>query len=73
MSSSPDKAAIVIVGAGHAGGSAAAQLRQAGYQGPITLLGEEPFAPYQRPPLSKAYLKGDLTVERLYLKPLSFY
>ena len=47
---------VVILGAGHAGGTAAAFLRQYGFEGPITLVGEEPIAPYQRPPLSKAWL-----------------
>jgi len=45
---------VVILGAGHAGGTAAALLRQYGYTGHITLIGEEPIPPYQRPPLSKA-------------------
>ena len=47
---------IVILGAGHAGGSAAAFLRQYGWKGGITLVGEDPILPYQRPPLSKAWL-----------------
>jgi 3-phenylpropionate/trans-cinnamate dioxygenase ferredoxin reductase subunit len=47
----------VVLGAGHAGGSAAALLRQYGAQGPITLLGEEPIPPYHRPPLSNSLLK----------------
>jgi len=64
---------IVIVGAGHAGGSAAAFLRQYGWRGPITLLGEEPLAPYQRPPLSKDWLKGHADAASLALKPASFY
>lgn len=64
---------IVIVGAGHAGGSAAAFLRQYGYTGAITLIGEEPIAPYQRPPLSKAWLKGEADAEALMLRPESFY
>ncbi|HEY8573290.1 NAD(P)/FAD-dependent oxidoreductase [Phenylobacterium sp.] len=64
---------VVIVGAGHAGGTAAALLRQYGYPGPITLLGEEPIPPYQRPPLSKAWLKGEANAEDLALKPLEFY
>ncbi len=64
---------IVIVGAGHAGGTAAALLRQHGHTGPITLIGEELVAPYQRPPLSKAYLKGETDVETLKLKPDEFY
>lgn len=64
---------VVIVGAGHAGGAAAALLRQYGYEPPITLIGEEPIAPYQRPPLSKAWLKGEADAEALMLKPNSFY
>jgi 3-phenylpropionate/trans-cinnamate dioxygenase ferredoxin reductase subunit len=66
-------AGVVIVGAGHAGGTAAAQLRQYGYEGPITIVGDEPIAPYQRPPLSKAWLKGEADEEALMLRPLSFY
>jgi 3-phenylpropionate/trans-cinnamate dioxygenase ferredoxin reductase subunit len=64
---------VVIIGAGHAGGTAAALLRQYGFIGPITLLGEEPIAPYQRPPLSKAWLKGEADADSLALKPVSFY
>lgn len=64
---------VVIVGAGHAGGSAAAFLRQYGYAAPITLIGDEPIAPYQRPPLSKAWLKGEADAEALMLRPESFY
>jgi 3-phenylpropionate/trans-cinnamate dioxygenase ferredoxin reductase subunit len=64
---------VVIVGAGHAGGTAAALLRQYGFSGPITLVGEEPIAPYQRPPLSKAWLKGEADAEALMLKPHAFY
>ena len=64
---------VVIVGAGHAGGTAAALLRQYGFEGPIVLLGDEPIAPYQRPPLSKAWLKGEADEEALTLKPESFY
>lgn len=64
---------VVIVGAGHAGGTAAALLRQYGYAGAITLVGEEPIPPYQRPPLSKAWLKGEANAEDLELKPLEFY
>lgn len=66
-------ATVVIVGAGHAGGSAAAFLRQFGYEGPIVLIGEEPAAPYQRPPLSKAWLKGEADLEALELRPVSWY
>jgi len=64
---------VAILGAGHAGGTLAALLRQYGYPGPITLIGEEPIPPYQRPPLSKAWLKGEADAESLALKPLAFY
>jgi 3-phenylpropionate/trans-cinnamate dioxygenase ferredoxin reductase component len=64
---------VVIVGAGHAGGTAAALLRQYGHTGQITLVGEEPLPPYQRPPLSKAWLKGEADADSLALKPLEFY
>jgi len=64
---------VVIVGGGHAGGSAAAFLRQFDYAGPITVIGEEPIAPYQRPPLSKAWLKGEADADSLALRPDSFY
>ena len=63
----------MIVGAGHAGGSAAALLRQYGWQGPITLIGAEPVPPYQRPPLSKAWLKGEGDLADLLLRPAAFY
>lgn len=66
-------AGVIIVGAGHGGGTAAALLRQYGFDGPIRLIGEEPIAPYQRPPLSKAWLKGETDAEALILKPESFY
>ncbi len=64
---------IVVVGAGQAGASLVAKLRGLGYDGLLTLIGEEPVPPYQRPPLSKKYLLGEMEVERLYLRPLSFY
>ncbi len=64
---------VVIVGAGHAGGTAAAQLRQFGFDGEIVLIGDEAVAPYQRPPLSKAYLKDDADLESVKLRPDSFY
>ena len=70
---SDPQARVVIVGAGHAGGTAAALLRQYGFAGPIALIGEEPHAPYQRPPLSKAWLKGEADADGLALKPTSFY
>src|SRR5690242_5909896 len=64
---------VVILGAGHAGGSAAAFLRQYGFAGPIVLVGEEQVAPYQRPPLSKAWLKGEAGEDELMLKDESWY
>ncbi len=64
---------IVIVGAGHAAGQIMVTLRQRKYDGKITLIGEEEHYPYQRPPLSKKFLAGELSVERLYVKPPSFY
>jgi 3-phenylpropionate/trans-cinnamate dioxygenase ferredoxin reductase subunit len=64
---------VVILGAGHAGGSAAAALRHFGHAGSIVLVGEEPLLPYQRPPLSKAWLKGEADEDELQLRPPSFY
>ena len=64
---------IVIIGAGQAGSSLAIKLRALGYQGRVTLIGEEPYAPYQRPPLSKTYLLGEMALERLYLRPEEVY
>ncbi|MEO1595741.1 MAG: FAD-dependent oxidoreductase [Pseudomonadota bacterium] len=64
---------VLVVGAGHAAGQLAVSLRQGGHAGAVTLVGEEPMAPYQRPPLSKKYLAGELDAERLLLKPESFY
>lgn len=64
---------IVIIGAGQAGASLAIKLRALGYKGDVTLIGEEKFLPYQRPPLSKKYLLGDMSLDRLYLRPRDFY
>jgi len=64
---------IVIVGAGQAGSALAAKLRALGSEAPIRLVGAEPVPPYQRPPLSKKYLLGEVERERLYLRPESFY
>lgn len=68
-----EQARIVVVGAGHGGGNAAAALRQAGHKGEIVLIGDEPIVPYHRPPLSKGYLKGTAAMESLKLRPDSFY
>lgn len=66
-------AGVLIIGAGQAGFATAAALRARGYGGAITLIGAEAMAPYQRPPLSKAYLLGQLSDDRLLLKPEGFY
>ena len=64
---------IVVIGAGQAGASLVAKLRNSGFDGQVTLIGEEKVPPYQRPPLSKAYLLGEMELERLFLRPESFY
>ena len=64
---------IIVIGAGQAGVSLAAKLRAQGFDGHITLIGQEPVPPYQRPPLSKKYLLGEMELERLFLRPESFY
>lgn len=64
---------IVIVGGGQAGASLAERLRAEGFSGDLTMFCAEPVPPYQRPPLSKKYLLGEMDVERLYLRPESFY
>ena len=64
---------VVIIGAGQAGASLAAQLRSKGFDGSITMIGAEPAPPYQRPPLSKKYLLGEMALERLFLRPENFY
>lgn len=63
----------IIVGAGHGGGAVAANLRQNGYTGAIMLVGEEPHPPYQRPPLSKGWLKGDVDAAGLLLRQPDWY
>jgi 3-phenylpropionate/trans-cinnamate dioxygenase ferredoxin reductase subunit len=64
---------IVIIGAGQASVQAVQSLRAEGFAGSITMVGDEPYAPYQRPPLSKTYLMGTMERERLFLKPDAFY
>lgn len=63
----------MIVGAGHAAGQAAASIRQQGHDGEMLIIGDEPHPPYQRPPLSKQYLSGEQTIERVYLRAKKFY
>ena len=64
---------VVIAGAGHAAGQLVTSLVQYEYGGQITLIGNEAFLPYQRPPLTKKYLAGELDTERLLVRPASFY
>jgi 3-phenylpropionate/trans-cinnamate dioxygenase ferredoxin reductase subunit len=64
---------IVVIGAGQAGSSLVVKLRNSGFEGQITLIGEEQVPPYQRPPLSKKYLLGKMALERLFLRPEKFY
>ena len=64
---------VVVIGAGQAGAAVVAKLRALGFSGEITLIGAEPAPPYQRPPLSKAYLLGEMEEERLWLRSPEFY
>src|SRR4030095_11961389 len=64
---------VVIIGTGPAGFQCAASLRQAGFHGDILLVGDEPSLPYQRPPLSKAYLLGKASAVDLLFRPPHFY
>jgi 3-phenylpropionate/trans-cinnamate dioxygenase ferredoxin reductase component len=64
---------VLIVGTGQGGFQLAASLRESGYTDPITLVGDEPGLPYQRPPLSKAFLQGKVDEAGLLLRPLAFY
>ena len=66
-------AGVVIIGAGQAAAQTAASLRQERFEGPITILGEESELPYQRPPLSKDYLAGKISVEKTLVRPAEFY
>ncbi|WP_417268994.1 NAD(P)/FAD-dependent oxidoreductase [Celeribacter sp.] len=64
---------FIVVGAGQAGQSIVTKLRAEGFKGGITLIGDETAPPYQRPPLSKAYLLGEMDLDRLYLRPTDYY
>lgn len=64
---------IAVIGAGQAAATLVAELRKQGFDGDITIFGDEPVPPYQRPPLSKAYLLGDMAMDRLYLRPAEWY
>ncbi|MEV8533765.1 FAD-dependent oxidoreductase [Streptomyces sp. NPDC051211] len=73
MSRPEEPGHVVVIGAGQAGHQTTASLRESGYQGRITLIGDEGVLPYERPPLSKAYLKGDVDETQLWLRPETFY
>jgi len=64
---------VLIIGAGEAGGQAAISLRQGGYQGRVIVIGDERYIPYERPPLSKAFLAGETEIERMYMRGAEFY
>ncbi len=64
---------VLIVGGGHAGAQAAIALRQSDFAGSIAIIGDEPELPYERPPLSKEYLSGDKTFERIMIRPAAFW
>ncbi|HEY0908931.1 MAG TPA: FAD-dependent oxidoreductase, partial [Bradyrhizobium sp.] len=64
---------VLIIGAGHAGFQVATSLRQSGFSEPVRLLNDEAHLPYQRPPLSKAYLKGAGAPDSLMFRPDKFY
>jgi 3-phenylpropionate/trans-cinnamate dioxygenase ferredoxin reductase component len=74
MSAAPSQdRTVVIVGASAGGGAAAEALRKQGFDGRIVLLGDEPERPYERPPLSKEYLLGEVQASEFYLRPASWY
>src|SRR5580704_2499057 len=64
---------VLVVGAGHGGAQAAIALRQRKFAGSIGIIGEEPELPYERPPLSKDYLSGEKTFERIVIRPDHFW
>ncbi len=64
---------VVIAGAGHAAGQTVVSLRQKGFDGQIVMVGEEPYPPYQRPPLSKKFLAGEIELERILLRQARYY
>ena len=73
LSSSIPGGGVVVVGAGQAGADVTGSLRTAGYTGPITLIGDEGYAPYRRPPLSKQFLSDEMTLDSLYIRsPAAF-
>lgn len=73
MGQSVSKSGAVVLGGGHAGAQAVQSLRQFGFDGSIHLICDEAVLPYQRPPLSKAYMKGEVPADRLFFKPPDWY
>lgn len=71
--SKPMSERIIIVGAGHCGGQLAARLRAEGFEGSVVVVGDEPHVPYQRPPLSKQFVAGEVELDRVYVRPPEFY
>ena len=67
------KRAVVIIGASHAAAQASVSLRQGGYDGKITVIGDEPDLPYHRPPLSKDFLSGNKVLDDILIRPASGY
>ncbi len=63
----------IIIGASHAAAQLTTSLRQEGWEGDILVIGDEPYLPYHRPPLSKTFLSGDKTIEDLFIRPAAFY
>ena len=63
----------IIIGASHAAAQLTTSLRQEGWEGEILVIGDEPYLPYHRPPLSKTFLSGDKTIAELYIRPAAFY
>ena len=68
-----NRADVLIVGAGHGGAQAAIALRQAKFAGTVAIIGDEAELPYERPPLSKDYLAGEKSFERLLIRPPAFW
>ena len=68
-----DMATTIVIGAGQAGAEVVSKLRDEGHEDRIVLIGQENYLPYQRPPLSKKYMAGEMTLERLFLRPKEFY
>ena len=67
------EAGIIVIGGGQAGSALTSKLRSNGFAGPLTLIGAEPVPPYQRPPLSKGYLLGEMALDRLFLRGPDWY